>query len=319
MTDSLVFRRREFLKGAGAFALSQVFLPRILSGKELPRDLKPLRIGFLTDCHAMAEKGAPAALDRTATLMNRLSPDLIIGGGDFVHGGFYDRGSVMDSRWKIADSFLRKIKTRLEPVLGNHDFYEPLLHDGSPSPHDPRYRWKQYFGLRETYRSFSFRGYRFLVLDSVKVTGGPNPYRGWIDAPQLAWLDRELARIPSNQPIIICTHIPFSTSARDAFGPILGISPGRVRVLNADSVMEKLRGRPVALILQGHVHLNERTEMGFVSGNIPCITGGSVCGKWWEGPNLGTYPGVGLIQIQPPGTPSPRRDVSWSYLDTPTV
>lgn len=311
--------RRDFVAGLGGFFVSTVLLPGNLLGKELPHGLKPLRIGFLTDCHAMAERGAPAALDRTAALMNRLSPDLIIGGGDFVHGGFYDAGNVMDSRWQIADAFLRKIKTRLEPVLGNHDFYEPLLHDGSPSPHDPRWRWKQYFGLRQSYRSFEFRGYRFLVLDSVKVTGGPNPYRGWIDAAQLAWLDRELDRIPVNQPIIVCSHIPFSTSARDALGPIMGISPGRIRVLNADAVMAKLRGRPVALILQGHVHLNERTGMRFGSGSIPCITGGSVCGKWWQGPNMGTYPGVGLIRIQPPGFSSPKKDVSWSYLDTPSA
>jgi len=190
----------------------------------------------------------------------------------------------MERRWKVADTFLGKLHARMEPIIGNHDFYEPLLPDGSPSPTDPRWRWRRQFGLDRTYRSFAFRGYRFLMLDSVKVTGGINPYRGWIDAAQLSWLDRELVRIPRDQPIILCTHVPFRTSLKDFLNPFIGPSPGRVRVLNADAVLSRLRDRPLVLVLQGHVHVNERLR----EGDVPFITGGAVCGKWWNGPNMGT-------------------------------
>jgi hypothetical protein len=155
------------------------------------------------------------------------------------------------------------------------------------------------------------------MLDSVKVVGGQDPYRGWIDAAQLAWLDRELTIIPSNEPIILCTHIPFHTmvsSIAGSFGPLIGPTTGRVRVLNANLVMEKLRNRPVVAILQGHVHLNELLELN----GIPCITGGAVCGKWWQGPNMGTYPGVGMIEILPKGPQKVdiRRQVAWNYTNT---
>lgn len=307
--------RRDFVAGLGAFVTSSLLLPKTLRGVELDSRLKPLRIGFLTDCHAMAEHDAPASLTRTAGLMNSLKPDLIIGGGDFVHGGFYSSGKVMDQRWVLADHFLRQLHTRMEPLIGNHDFYEPLMPDGSPSANDPRRRWKHHFGKERTYRSFEFRGYRFLMLDSVKVVGGESPYRGWIDAAQLLWLDKELTGIPPNQPIILCTHIPFVTSLKDSFGAILGPSPGRVRVLNADLVLKKLHDRPLALIMQGHIHLNER----LVSDGVTSITGGAVCGKWWQGPNMGTYPGVGLIEIIPSGrsTGFSPSAVDWHYLNTP--
>ena len=305
--------RRDFVIGLGAFFASQVFLPRTLGSTGLTKGLKPLRIGFLTDCHAMLENDAPSALSRTAELKNALNPDIIIGGGDFVHGGFYDSGKKIDLRWGVADRFLRSLRPRMEPMIGNHDFNEPLLPDGSPAPHDPRWRWRHYFGLDQTYRSFSFHGYRFLMLDSVKVIGGANPYRGWIDAAQLAWLDYELARIPRNQPIILCSHIPFKTSVLESFA-IVGPGAGRVRVVNAHLVMEKLRDRPLALILQGHVHVNERLEWN----GIPCITGGAVCGKWWQGPNGSTWPGVGIIEMLPSTTPGERDGgTNWSYLNTP--
>jgi 3',5'-cyclic-AMP phosphodiesterase len=310
-----LLNRRTFLAGLGAFVTTQVLLPRTLRGSGLSNNLRPLRIGFLTDCHSMEEKGAPQALDRAAQLMNSLQPDLIIGGGDFVHGGFHNSGRIMDRRWKVADKFLKKLHTKVEPIIGNHDFYEPVLADGTPSPTDPRWKWKKYFGLDRTYRSFSFRGYRFLMLDSVKVVGGANPYRGWIEAAQLSWLDRELQRIPSNQPIILCTHIPFRTSLRDSFGPFVGPSPGRVRVLNADAVLSRLKDRPLALVLQGHVHINERLS----DKAVPFVTGGAVCGKWWDGPNMGTWPGLGLIEIKPSGGLITSSDelVSWNYLNLP--
>jgi 3',5'-cyclic AMP phosphodiesterase CpdA len=310
--------RRDFVTSLGAFFTAQLILPPILRGAGLPKGLTPLRLGFLTDCHAMAELDAPAWLDRTAALMNSLEPDLIIGGGDFVNGGFYSPGGVMEQRWSIADGFLKKLRTRLEPVIGNHDFFEPLLPDGSPSRIDPRWRFRKQFGLERTYRSFEFKGYRFLILDSVKVVGGASPYRGWISANQLLWLDRELKKIPSNQPIILCSHIPFRTSLADHLGPIEGPSPGRARVLNSKAVMEKLRGRPLVAILQGHVHLDERLMLD----DVPCITGGAVCGKWWQGPNNGTFPGLGLIEILP-GTSSPSgqkppvASVGWDYRNTP--
>lgn len=312
--DSLM-KRRDFLGGLGAFCATTLLLPATLRGTVLDTRLRPLRIGFLTDCHAMAEHDAPKALSRTAELMNSLKPDLIIGGGDFVHGGFYSSGKVMESRWTLANRFLRQLDARLEPVIGNHDLYEPLLPDGSPAGHDPKWRWKKYFAQNRTYRSFEFQGYRFLMLDSIKVAGGSSPYRGWIDAAQLLWLDQELARIPANQPIILCTHIPFATSMRNTFGPIMGPSPGRVHVINSEQVMKKLQGRPLALIMQGHVHINERLE----SEGVPCITGGAVCGKWWQGPNMGTYPGLGLIEIHPAQSTVAlaSSSVDWRYLNTP--
>ena len=303
--------RRDFVSGLGAFFLSSVLLPRTLRGADLSPDLKPLRLGFLTDIHAMAELNAPAWMESSASLMNSLQPDLIIGGGDFVHGGFQSPGSVMDSRWKLASAFLGRLKAPLQPVIGNHDFYEPLKADGTPAAGDPRRRWKEHFGLPSTYRSFSWQGYRFLVLDSVQVVGGKDRYEGRIDEPQLAWLDRELTAIPVNEPIILCTHIPFRTALMNAAPELFG-GAGRVRVLNSDRVLEKLRDRPVALILQGHVHLNER----LAEAEIPCITGGAVCGKWWKGPNMGTSPGLGMIEILPAGH-APKASPAWTYSDTP--
>ncbi len=307
--------RRDFLVGMGAIFTSQILLPSVMRGATIDSQLKPLRLGFMTDCHATSERNAPAWLEQTAPLMNSLRPDLVIGGGDFVDGGFHYPGSIMEEHWKLSGSFLKKIEARVEPVIGNHDFYEPLRADGSPCGKDPRWRFKKQFSLERSYRSFEYGGYRFIILDSVNVVGGFTPYRGLIDDAQLLWLDQELKGIPPDQPIILCTHIPFKTSLNIGFGTLLASSQGRFHVLNSDLVMEKLKDRPVILILQGHVHINERIELG----GIPCITGGAVCGNWWHGPNMGTYPGLGVIEILPDtGSNGRTRSTEWIYSNTPT-
>lgn len=312
MRNSLT--RRDFVTGFGAFVTAQLLLPSLLRGAVLSKDLKPLRLGFLTDCHAMEGRNAPAWLAQSAQLINSMKPDLIIGGGDFVDGGFYNTGKKMNEHWKLANTFLKHIKVRLEPVIGNHDFYEPVQKNGLPSAGDPRWRFKKQFGLEKTYRSFEFRGYRFLVLDSIKVIGGPSPYMGWISSNQLRWLDHELERIPADQPIILCTHIPFKTSLNFGFGSFIAPALGRVTVLNSNEVMSKFKNRPLVAILQGHVHINEKLEFD----GVPCITGGAVCGNWWKGPNMGTYPGLGMIEIIPVGsTGSIVPSVKWNYTNTP--
>jgi len=301
--------RRAFLKGAGAFVLSQVAFPRLLAGRELCKDVKPLRLGFLTDCHAMAERGAPDSLDRAADLMNGLQPELIIGGGDFVHGGFGTWTGTMDLRWKIADRFLKKLHSRMEPMIGNHDFYNPVSRTGAINPGNPHRRFLQQFGLKRTYRSFVFKGYKFLLLDSIRVIGGSEMYDGWVSSEQLAWLEAELAATPPSQPLVLCSHIPLKSGISSFLeGAVRGAS-ARTWVANASEVISRLEDRPVVMVLQGHVHLDERLSLG----GIPCITGGAVCGKWWRGSNLGTNPGLGLIEIQPGSSPN------WHYHDTPSA
>jgi hypothetical protein len=78
--------------------------------------------------------------------------------------------------------------------------------------------------------------------------------------------------------------------------------------------MEKLRDRPLILILQGHLHVNEKLQLE----SVPCITGGAVCGNWWKGPNMGTYAGLGMIEIKPQdNTLSNGESVAWNYTNTP--
>ena len=81
----------------------------------LPRRFDGLRIVFLTDLHCSAQT-PPAFLERVILETNRLAPDLILLGGDYV-----TRGS---SYLEPIGTLLARLNAPLGKfgVLGNHDF-----------------------------------------------------------------------------------------------------------------------------------------------------------------------------------------------------
>lgn len=76
---------------------------------------------------------------------------------------------------------------------------------------DPEYGKRMYqdhFG--DLFYSFDYGGHHFIILDSIQITKSFD-YEARIDAPQLAWLMKDLAALRSNTPVIVITHVPLVT------------------------------------------------------------------------------------------------------------
>ncbi len=164
---------------------------------------KPYRIHFLTDFHARSDLGAPQALEKLADAVNHSNPDLVIGGGDCIHGGFSGLLDVSRERFEIFRNFTRQIKPRAHWLIGNHDFARAVDEEDNILDGDPTAMFKQTMETSDLYFGFDAGEIRCLALQSVKVLGGKQKYQGLIDATQLAWLRSELAKLPQEQPIII--------------------------------------------------------------------------------------------------------------------
>jgi len=290
--------RRTLLKlGLGALAFPILRLPAAESGG------RPFRFIFLTDVHAMLDREAPAKLCEIATRIADLDIDLIIGGGDFVDGGFRSTASEMEPKFAVLRTFLDRIGHRVEAVLGNHDLVGVSPADGSNPEADPARFLRETFGLRETRRVLDRGGYRFIILDSVETVPGSDSYRGWINAGQMAWLKNQIESTPMEVPFILCSHIPFrSTFLQNKDGPMTPL-PESLVVGNANDVLALFAGRRLPLVLQGHLHVNELIRWN----SQTFLTGGAVCGAWWKGDNWGTNPGFGTVEIE-------RDSPDWNYV-----
>lgn len=269
-------------------------------GENLPN----LRIGFFTDVHARPESQVVEALRRAAHAMRNESVDLWISGGDVIHNGHRMAAEDCADSYGVYRGFLDELGQPVEHVIGNHDLAGAFPGNGRPSADDPRALWKSFTGETRTFRSREIGGYRILFLDSIELTAPPGLYRGRISEEQLNWIRTQLASTPSDQPILLATHIPFRTTFKqESEAPTAGL-PENLVVVNANDVLDLFRNHNLSLILQGHLHSNEVIDWA----GRKFLMGGAISGSWWRGPHRGTTFGYGIVDCT-------RKQISWTYKD----
>ncbi len=156
-------------------------------------------------------------------------------------------------------------------------------------------------GEGKTYRSFDYRDWHFILLDSIFVKL-PSDYEGRIDAEQLAWLQKDLSLAGPQRPIVLVTHIPFfSILPVLEAGQTQTASPELI-IDNTQEVLKSCEGYNIKLILQGHLHIVEDHRYM----NRKYITSGAVCGNWWRGLRMGHPEGFAVYTIH-------GDEVTWSY------
>ena len=285
--------RREFLKtvatAGAAMALPLNHFPAVKPSAPGSFDFV-----FFTDTHIQPELDAAHGCDMCFHKIASTSPEFAIMGGDHV----FDAASVNGVRaGMVFDLYKRTEQALAMPIhhaIGNHDIFGVIKQSGI-APTDPLYGKKMYQDrMGRTYFSFDYKGYHFVVLDSIQ----PTPDRLWearVDADQLHWLRDDLEKLPQGAPVIAVVHCPIVT-AFATYAEI--VSAGRkyntMTVANGPEVLEILDSANVLAVLQGHTHVNEIVQHK----NTQYITSGAVCGNWWRGPRLGTPEGFTVISLR---------------------
>jgi hypothetical protein len=75
-------------------------------------------------------------------------------------------------------------------------------------------------------------------------------------------------------------------------------------VVNNVDVLKLFDEHNLTLVLQGHLHVSEFLRWK----NTTFITGGAVCGGWWNGPYQGTEEGFNVVTLH-------SDHVEWEYVD----
>ncbi|MEM0967023.1 MAG: metallophosphoesterase [Verrucomicrobiota bacterium] len=292
--------RREFLGSlaAGAGLIGFGFRSTAQSAVSLP----PLRLGFFTDVHARTDLRVPEALNLAVKAMNEEEVDLWICGGDVINRGYLKAASECVDSFKVFTDFLGQIDQPVYPVIGNHDLAGAFPADGSPPAIDPTALWRDAFQLDGTYQSFDHGGIHYFLIDSVELTSPPLFYRGYVNQEQIAWLTKELSKIPAEKPIVLVSHIPFRTVFIQVVENPSAPLPENLVVENANEILELFKGRNLPLVLQGHLHSNELIDWA----GRTFLMGGAICGGWWEGPNRDTGFGYGVVDVS-------DGQIQWTY------
>ncbi len=294
------WKRREFLR-CTAFTGAAVFLPGTIR-QAVAGDLPPLRVIFYTDVHCRPGLSDPAVLERAAARISRMPHDLVMAGGDVIHAGHISRVDECRARFALYRSFLENLPPGVEHVVGNHDLAGARPGDGSPPAEDPWQLWREELGCASANRAFTRAGYRFVIFDTLRILPQGPVYEAVPSPASLAWLDAEIAAIPADQPVILCTHVPFLSDLALSKAQPGEPPPPTLQVPNAATLVEKFRAHRLVAILQGHVHVNERMTLS----GIPVFSGGAISGAWWKGNVANTPPGFASLEIA-------NGEITWTY------
>jgi 3',5'-cyclic-AMP phosphodiesterase len=296
--------RRSFLQhlsaGAGMLAAGSAVPASVIAAPS-----ESFTFAHLTDSHITTERNAEKGMAQCFRKVNALTPDFVMTGGDQVMdtmNATYDDAKKLFQLWQNRQ---RDLDVPVHHVVGNHDIFG--IHKNCPvSPTHPQYgreMFKDYMGQGATYQSFNYKGWHFILLDSV----GTPPEKGYIGdvgEAQMDWLKADLEQTGKQTPIIVATHIPVITLRGQTNKSTWDANSHGVVIGNGNELRLLFEQYNVKMVLQGHVHIIEQMEYA----GIQYISSGAVCGDWWRGWRYSFPEGFGVITCT-------GNTATWEYRD----
>jgi Icc protein len=240
------------------------------------------RPAHMTDFHEAPRGAAPGGMARALrhAMSAQPGPDLRVNTGDSIMDGLEASDDWAAAHWRLFKEVLaaeRDIPSY--PCIGNHDVWGWGLGDsaGLTGPLYGKAVAVQQLGLSHRCYAFERGGWRFIALDSTLtpiLDTSPIPYPGMLDTEPLTWLETELARAPSGQPVCGLSHIPLLCACA-FFGGDNEVSgnwmvPGAWMHVDARRLKSLFTRYPgVCLCLSGHAHQHDRVDdLGFPPADV---------------------------------------------------
>ena len=224
---------------------------------------------FLPDIHLEPDSAIEDNLNRIIKKVNKLKPDFVITGGDMIYTAKNVDNIKAKQLFDLMDDKFSKFKIPLYYTMGNHEVVGILPNSGIDSSH-PQWgkgMYEERYGQR--YKSFVNSGWKFFLLDGIKIREKKMDYTSGVDSIQIEWLKYELLQTDSNMPIVIVIHTPLINP--------YAISSTEHQVLskNAETVLNLFNDHNLKMVLQGHNH----KYMNLFLGGTYYISGGSTLPK----------------------------------------
>ena len=161
-----------------------------------------------------------------------------------------------------------KIGMPVFQVMGNHDY--TYFHTNNPINADATsstYNIKAQRAFEDTFGPINYSWTRgdvhFIAMRTMQWTKNDtwSAYSTAFTKEQVEWLRQDLAVVPKSKMVILCVHIPISTSSD----------------VNIQSALTLIKQYKEAHIMSGHTHYMRN----IASSNLFEHVHAAVCGQWW--------------------------------------
>lgn len=220
---------------------------------------------FLPDLHLYPDSMVIANFDHLTSQLNGIQPDFILTGGDMI----YTAKNINDKKAKLLFDFMDKefklFKMPVYLTMGNHENVGITKESGIDNSNP--YWGKQMYEKRyhKSYYSFIYKGWKFFILDGIKILEKEKDYTSGVDSIQINWIKHELQLTDKTMPSVISIHTPLINPE--------GITNPRSEVISSNSktILSLFKDHNLKIVLEGHTH---RYMNLYVSGTH-YISGGS--------------------------------------------
>jgi len=165
----------------------------------------------------------------------------------------------------LMDKELKLLKMPVYMTMGNHEHVgitelSPI--DNTNPDWGKRMYEKRY---ADRFYSFIYEGWKFFILDGIRIIEEKKNYTQGIDSLQIEWIKEELRATGKNIPIVISIHPPFINPHA------MTDSKSRALSKSSEDIMGLFKDHNLRMVLQAHNHI----FMSLFTEGIHYISGGS--------------------------------------------
>jgi predicted MPP superfamily phosphohydrolase len=220
---------------------------------------------FLPDLHLRPDSAVLENFERLSENLNALNTDFILTGGDMI----YTAKSVNDKKaaalFDLMDKEFKLLKMPIYLTMGNHETVG-ITEESGIDKSNPMWGKRMYEKrYTNSYYSFTKEGWKFFVLDGIKILEKEKNYTQGVDSLQIEWMKDELSKTDKDTPIVISIHTPLINPHA------MSDSDSRALSSNAEAVLNLFEDNDLRIVLQGHNH----TYMNLYIHGVHYISGGS--------------------------------------------
>jgi Calcineurin-like phosphoesterase len=243
---------------------------------------------------------------RFRAIVDSVRPAFVLITGDLLRDALRVPEAEARGYFELLEHELAAFTVPVYTVPGNHENFGIERQQSLVSRTHPMYGKRMFRSfLGPNYFAFDFGGIHFVGLDSVDYDD--TRYYGHVDSLQLAWLEREVARLPAGRPVVTFNHIPMITAGNLVYGVEEdGVAPTLIRVggttyyrhiVNNTSDVLAILGSRLDIALGGHMHLREQLRFETNHGTKRFFQTAAVTGPAFGDGQVGVRSGVTLYRV----------------------
>ena len=204
---------------------------------------------YLPDIHLRPDSAVVAGFENIAGRVNKLHPDFVLTGGDMIYTAKNVNDKKAEVLFDLMDKEFRLFKMPVHMTIGNHEHVGITGETGidKTNPNWGKQMYEKRYG--NSYYAFVYDGWKFFVLDGIRILEKEKDYTQGIDSAQIRWIKSELDVTGKEMPLVISIHTPIINPHAITSSESRAITP------EIEAVMNLFKSHNLKLVLEGHTHL----------------------------------------------------------------